>query len=323
MAKPTVIVTRRWPEACEKEVRELFDATLNTDDQPLSADQLKEALGSADAVFSTVTDRVTAEILGVEPLRAKLLGNFGVGFNNIDIEAAKRRGIVVTNTPGVLTDCTADIAMTLLLMAARRAGEGERHLRAGQWTGWRPTHMIGTKVTGKTLGILGFGRIGRAVAHRAHHGFGMKILFHDPFPPPDEDIRAVAAEARDCVEAVLAESNFVSLHCPAIPETYHLIGADTLKAMKPGAILINTSRGDVVDEAALVDALKAGTITAAGLDVYEREPQVSEGLLSLENVVLFPHLGSASRETRVAMGMTVIKNAKAFFAGEAPPNRVA
>lgn len=323
MAKPSVVLSRRWPEPCEEKARDLFDATLNEDDRPMSAEALKEALKSADALFPTVTDRVTAEVLSVEPLRAKLLGNFGVGYNNIDVEAAKKHGLVVTNTPEVLTDCTADIAMTLLLMAARRAGEGERHLRAGAWTGWRPTHMLGTKVTGKTLGVVGFGRIGRAVAHRAHHGFGMKIVFHDPYPPPDEEVRAVAARRCDTVEDVFGEADFVSLHCPALPETRHLLNAERLKAMKPTAFLINTSRGDVVDEAALADALRNGTIAGAGLDVYEREPEVPEALISLENVVLFPHLGSASRETRVAMGMKVIENAEAFFAGRPPPNRVA
>jgi lactate dehydrogenase-like 2-hydroxyacid dehydrogenase len=322
MAKPVVIVTRRWPEACEAAATELFDATLNVDDRPMSAAELKEALSSADALFCTVTDRVTAEVLSAAPLRAKLLGNFGVGYNNIDVEAAKERKLVVTNTPEVLTDCTADIAMALLLTVARRTGEGERHLRAGEWTGWRPTHMMGTKVSGKTLGVIGFGRIGRAVAKRAHHGFGMRVVFHDPYPPPDEEVRAVGGEPRDALAEVLAEADFVSVHCPAIPETRHLINAERLKLMKPGAFLINTARGDVVDETALVAALQAGTIAGAGLDVYEREPEVTEALLAMENVALFPHLGSASRETRVAMGMKVIENAKAFFAGEPPPNRV-
>ena len=195
MAKPKVVLTRRWPKACEDRASELFDAKINRDDKPMSAAELQDALRSIDALFPTVTDKITAEVLGVSPRQAKLIGNFGVGFNNIDVEAAKKHGLVVTNTPDVLTDCTADIAMTLLLMAARRAGEGERHVRNKQWTGWRPTHMLGHKVTGKTLGVLGFGRIGRAVAHRAHHGFGMKIIFNDPFPPSDADIKAVAKDS--------------------------------------------------------------------------------------------------------------------------------
>lgn len=323
MAKPKVVLTRRWPKACEDKASELFDAELNRDDKPLSADELKSAMQRIDALFPTVTDKITAEILGVEKRKARLIGNFGVGFNNIDIEAAKKNGLVVTNTPEVLTDCTADIAMTLLLMAARRAGEGERLVRAKQWKGWGPTHMMGTKVTGKTLGVLGFGRIGRAVAHRAHHGFGIKIIFHDPFPPKEAEIKAVGGEKRESVEAVLRESDFVTLHCPALPETRHLINAKTLGQMKKGAILVNTARGDVVDEAALVDALKKGTIAAAGLDVFEREPAVTEALLAMDNVVTLPHLGSATLETRVAMGMKVIENAQAFFAGMAPPNRVA
>ncbi len=323
MAKPKVVLSRRWPKPCEDKAAQLFDAQINRDDRPMTAAELSEALRSVDALFPTVTDKITAEVMAVEPRRAKLIGNFGVGFNNIDVEAAKKHGLVVTNTPDVLTDCTADIAMTLLLMAARRAGEGERHLRGHHWTGWRPTHMIGTKVTGKILGVLGFGRIGRAVAHRAHHGFGMKIIFHDPFPPKAADIEAVAAEKRDSVEAVLREADFVTLHCPALPETRHLMNAKTLGQMKRGAILINTARGDVVDEQALIDALAAGTIAAAGLDVYEREPQIPDSLCAMENVVLLPHLGSATTETRIAMGMKVLENAEAFFAGKPPPNRVA
>ncbi len=323
MAKPKVVLTRRWPKPCEDRASELFDAKINRDDKPMSVAELQEALRSIDALFPTVTDKITAEVLGVSPRQAKLIGNFGVGFNNIDVETAKKHGLVVTNTPDVLTDCTADIAMTLLLMAARRAGEGERHVRNKQWTGWRPTHMLGHKVTGKTLGVLGFGRIGRAVAHRAHHGFGMKIIFNDPFPPSDADIKAVGGEKRGSVEDVLREADFVTLHCPALPETRHLMNAKTFGQMKPSAILINTARGDVVDEAALIAALQAGIIAGAGLDVFEREPQVAEALLGMENVVLLPHLGSATMETRVAMGMKVIDNAQAFFAGKAPPNRVA
>ncbi len=323
MAKPKVVLTRRWPKACEDKASELFDAELNRDDKPLTADELKSAMQRVDALFPTVTDKITAEILGVAKRKARLIGNFGVGFNNIDIEAAKKNGLVVTNTPEVLTDCTADIAMTLLLMAARRAGEGERLVRAKRWHGWGPTHMMGTKVTGKTLGVLGFGRIGRAVAHRAHHGFGMKIIFHDPFPPKEAEIKAVGAEKRDSAEAVLREADFITLHCPAMPETRHLVNAKTLGQMKKSAILVNTARGDVVDEAALAEALKKGTIAAAGLDVYEREPAVTEALLAMDNVVTLPHLGSATMETRVAMGMKVIENAQAFFAGKAPPNRVA
>ena len=322
MAKPRVIVTRRWPEEVERRVREHFDAELNTDDRPLTQAVLKAAFGEADAVFPTVSDRIDAEVLSAEPIKARLAGNFGVGFNHIDIEAAKARGIVVTNTPGVLTDATADLAMTLLLAVARRAGEGERHLRAGDWTGWRPTHMMGRQVTGKTLGLIGFGRIGRAVAARAHFGFNMDVLFHDPYPPNQADMKAVGATACGSIEEVLERADFVSLHTPGGADTHHLMNADRLARMKPGSFLINTSRGDVIEESALVDALRNGPLAGAGLDVYEGEPRVTPELAALENAVLLPHLGSATTETRVAMGMMVVDNALAFFAGKEPPNRV-
>jgi lactate dehydrogenase-like 2-hydroxyacid dehydrogenase len=321
-AKPRVIVTRKIPAACETEAARLFDAVLNRDDVPLTTDQLKDALKSADGLLPTVTDKITADVLATEPLRAKIIANFGVGFNNIDIQAAKARGLTVTNTPDVLTDDTADIAMTLLLMVARRAGEGERHVRSKSWTGWRPTHMQGTKVSGKTLGLVGLGRIAKAVGKRAHHGFGMRIVFHDPFPPKPEDVKALDAEQKGTLEEVLREADFVSLHCPAMPETRHLINAERLGQMKKGAFLINSARGDVVDEAALIKALQAGTIAGAGLDVFEREPVVSPELLTMENVVLFPHLGSATTETRVAMGMRAIENLKLFFAGQPVRDRV-
>jgi lactate dehydrogenase-like 2-hydroxyacid dehydrogenase len=252
-----------------------------------------------------------------------MLGSYGVGFNHIDLEAAKKRKLVVSNTPEVLTDCTADLAMTLLLMIARRTGEGERHVRGGHWTGWRPTHMMGTKVTGKTLGLIGMGRIARAMAHKAHHGFGMKIIFNDPFPPPAEVVKSLSAESRPTIEDVLREADFVSLHCPGGKETHHLINAGRLQLMKPSAFLVNSARGDVVDQHALIDALKKHTIAGAALDVYEGEPAVPEELKHMENVVVLPHLGSASMETRVAMGMRVLENLKAFFAGKEPRDRVA
>jgi len=314
--RPTVVVTRRLPEPVEREIARDFEARLNPDDRPLGADGLKEALRTADALLTTVTDKVTAEVLAVEPRRAGLVANFGVGFNNIDVEAAKARGIAVSNTPDVLTDATADLAMTLLLMVARRTGEGERHLRAGEWTGWRPTHMLGTHVTGKTLGLVGMGRIARAVAQRAHHGFDMKLIYHDPYPPPAEVAAALGAEPRERLEQLLAEADFVSLHCPATPETRHLMNRERLAKMRPDAYLVNTARGDVVDEAALAEALTAKRIAGAGLDVFEREPDVSAALLGMENVVLLPHLGSATRETRVAMGMRALENLRLFFAGK-------
>jgi lactate dehydrogenase-like 2-hydroxyacid dehydrogenase len=316
------VVTRRLPEPVHEALTRTFDARLNPDDRPLSAAELQAALRDADALLTTVTDKVTADVLSVEPRRAGLVANFGVGFNNIDIEAAKARGVSVSNTPDVLTDATADLAMTLLLMTARRAGEGERHLRGGQWTGWRPTHMLGTHVTGKTLGLIGMGRIARAVAQRAHHGFGMKVIFHDPFPPSPDIARSLGAEPRGTLEDVLREADFVSLHCPATPETRHLMNQERFGLMRSDAFLINTARGDVVDEAALVQALERKTIAGAGLDVFEKEPQVTQALVAMDNVVLLPHLGSATRETRVAMGMRAFENLQRFFSGQPLLDRV-
>jgi lactate dehydrogenase-like 2-hydroxyacid dehydrogenase len=321
--RPVVVVTRRLPAAVEEAVAKDFDARLNRDDRPLTTGELQEALRSADGLLPTVTDQLTADVLAAEPLRTRIIANFGVGFNNIDVQAAKARGVAVSNTPDVLTDATADIAMTLLLMVARRAGEGERQVRAGAWTGWRPTHMLGRMVSGKTLGLIGMGRIARAVARRAHHGFGMQVIYSDPYPPPADVAEALGAEPRDSVDQVLAESDFVSLHCPATPETRHLMNAERLGRMKRGACLINSARGDVIDEAALVQALQRGTIAGAGLDVFEREPQVAAELLRMENVVLLPHLGSATEETRVAMGLRALENLRLFFSGAPLRDRVA
>lgn len=320
--RPRIVVTRRLPAAVEERLRSEFDARLNAGDHPFTTAELQDALRTADALLPTVTDRFTAEVLSVEPRRARILANFGVGFNHIDVATAKARGIVVTNTPDVLTDDTADDAVMLMLMVARRAGEGERHVRAGAWTGWRPTHMLGTRVTGKTLGLIGMGRIARAVAKRAHDGFGMRVIFHDPYPPPPEVARELGAEPRAQLEDVLREADFVSLHCPATPETHHLLDAGRLALMRPTAFLVNTARGDVVDEVALVAALEQGRIAGAALDVFEREPEVHPALLAMENVVLLPHLGSATEESRMAMGLRALDNLKAFFAGKSPRDRV-
>ncbi len=319
MPKPRVICSRKWPAPVEAEMRRRFDVTLNAADVALTADQLRDALDSYDAVCPTVTDRVDATVLAA-PKRARMLGQFGVGFNNIDIAAAKKAGLVVTNTPGVLTDATADIALTLLLNVARRTFEGETMLRAGEWTGWRPTQLMGTSPQGKVLGIIGMGRIGKAMARRCHHALDMKVVFHDAFPVKDP---GVPATQLGTVEEVLEVADFVSLHCPGGGDNVHLINAARLRRMKPTAFLINSARGDIVDEAALVAALQAGTIAGAGLDVFEREPQVTEALRAMPNVCLLPHLGSATVETRVAMGMTVVENLTAFFEGREPPNRVA
>jgi len=320
--KPRVIVTRRWPAAVEHILAERFDTTLNRGDAPLSPIQLKAAFLNFDAILPTVSDKLPASSFPDSDIRTKLIANFGVGFSHIDIGAARERDIVVTNTPGVLTDCTADIAMSLLLSVARRTGEGERQLRAGDWAGWCPTHMIGTKVSGKTLGIIGMGRIGKATAKRAHFGFDMDVLFYNRSNVDDEEIRAMGARQLSTIEDVLAEADFVSLHCPGGGENRHLINASRLAAMKHRAFLINTARGDVVDEGALIEALEGGRIAGAGLDVFDGEPHIAEALKRMENVVLLPHLGSATEETRVAMGMRAVENLVAFFEGNPVPDRV-
>ncbi len=322
MDKPRVIVTRRWPQAVEQVLQRRFDVKLNERDAPMSFAELQQALREADALCPTVTDGITAELLDTADMRVRLLANFGVGFNHIDIAAARKRGISVTNTPDVLTDCTADLAMTLLLMVARRAGEGERELRAGRWQGWRPTHMTGAKVTGKTLGLVGFGRIARAMARKAHFGFGMRILFHTRSPVHAEVRNALGATPVANLDEMLAECDFVSLHCPGGAATRHLINGARLAAMGSRAFLINSARGDVVDHDALIAALRERRIAGAGLDVYPGEPQVPPALLGLDNVVLLPHLGSASDETRIAMGMRVIDNLQDFFDGRVPQDRV-
>ncbi len=321
MSKPKVIVTRKWPEPVEAKLKELYDVQLNEKDVPMTPDELKAALGNCDAFCPTVTDPVNADVLSTENISAKIIGSYGVGFNHIDLDAAKARGLTVTNTPEVLTDCTADIAMGLLIIAARRMTEGERHLRAGEWTGWRPTHMMATKVTGKTLGCIGFGRIAQAMAQRAHFGFGMKVIFSDPYPPPQEVINKFGATQMS-VEEVLQQADFVSLHCPGGKDTYHLLNDKRIGMMQSHAILINSARGDVIDNQALISALKSGKIAGAGLDVFEGEPALDPGFLDCENAVLLPHLGSASVETRIAMGERVLENLKAFFAGDTPHDKL-
>ena len=321
-ARPRVVVTRRLPEPVEERLSALFDAVLNLEDRPLSAAELAEAIRTADGLLATVTDRLDAGVLRAAPRRARIVANFGAGVDHVDVDAAAAHGIVVTNTPDVLTECTADLSMALVLAVARRVGEGERHVRSGAWAGWRPTHMLGARVSGATLGIVGFGRIGRAVARRAHHGFGMRVLFHGPARADPAEAAALGAEARGTLEELLTESDVVSLHCPSTPATRHLIDARRLALMRPGAFLVNTARGDVVDEAALADALREGVIAGAALDVYEDEPRVTPALLGMENVVLLPHLGSATRETRIAMGHRALDNLVACLAGRAPPDPV-
>lgn len=323
MNKPKVIVTRRWPADVEASLKALYDVQLNESDTPMGADKLKLAMQTADALLPTVTDPITADIISVADRRVKIIGNFGVGYNNIDINAAKAHGVTVTNTPHVLTDCTADIAMMLLLMSARRAAEGERLILNRQWTGWGPTQLVGQKVTGKTLGLIGFGRIAQAMARKAHHGFGMKILFYVPSEPDPAIVSELQAVRCQSVEELLTEAHFVSLHCPGGAATKHLLNEQRLKLMRPSAHLINTARGDVVDSNALIKALQERWIAGAGLDVYEGEPHINPGFLGLDNVTLLPHLGSASEETRVAMGNRVLNNIAAFFAGNEPKDKVA
>ena len=322
MTKPVAIVTRKWPEENEKRLKELFDVQLNESENPFTAEELKSALQNCDVLMPTVTDKITADILSVENRRANMIGNFGVGFNHIDINAAKEQGITVSNTPSVLTDCTADIAMSLLLMVARRVGQGERELRSDNWTGWRPTHLLGTKVTGKKLGVIGFGRIGQAVAKRAHFGFDMDIQYWDPYDIPADVTKKFNATKLDTIEDVCKECDFVSINCPATKETFHLMNKERFELMKPSAFVINTARGDIIDEKALVDALVNKEIAGAGLDVFETEPNLPTELKTLENVVSFPHLGSATIETRIAMGDTAINNALAYFDGKDLPNKV-
>ena len=322
MAKRKIVLTRRWPDPVERRLAAAFDVELNAADEPMSAGDLQSAMRSAEALCPTVSDAVTAAVIGVEDARVQIIGNYGVGFNHIDIAAAKKTGVVVTNTPGVLTDCTADLAMTLLLMVARGAGAGERHVRRGEWTGWRPTHMMGTKVSGKTLGLVGFGRIAQAMARKAHFGFGMRIVFHTPRPPAPAVADEFEAVQCDSLEDLLHQSDFVSLHCPGTEHTHHLIDATRLAQMPAHAYLINSARGDVVDQDALIEALSSGRIRGAGLDVFENEPAIPDALRAMNNVVLLPHLGSATLETRIAMGMRVVDNLEAFFASREPRDRV-
>ena len=324
MSKPKVIITRKWPAEAEAQAKEWFDVVLNEDDHKMSVNELKQAMQDADAVCPTVSDfQISSEILSVKNRRCQIVSNFGVGFNNINTDAAKEVGMVVTNTPEVLTDCTADIAMLLLLAVARRGGEGERLLRNKQWDGWCPTHMLATRVTGKKLGLIGFGRIAQAVAKKAHFGFDMDISFYDPYPPADDVISKFSATQCDTVEDVLKDADFVTLHCPGGGSNTNLMNKERLELMKNTAFLINTARGDVVDELALVEALSTGEIAGTGLDVFAREPTVTEALLTMENVVLLPHLGSATTETRVAMGIRSLNNVKVFFEGNEPGDRVA
>jgi lactate dehydrogenase-like 2-hydroxyacid dehydrogenase len=317
MSRPKVLLTRRWPEAVERRLAADYDLTLNHGDGPLSFETLSEALTQYDAICPAVVDSITADLVARDGIRTRILANYGVGVNHIDIEACRARGIAVTNTPDVLTEATAETALTLMLMIARRAGEGERQVRAGEWKGWGTTKLLGTTLVGKTLGVVGFGRIGQAMARMAHRALGMPVLYSSRRPIAPEIEAETGARWRP-LDDLLAEADVVTLHCPGGPETQNLINAERLRLMKPSAFLINTARGSVVDEAALEAALRTGVIAGAGLDVFVNEPDVPPGFLELENVVLFPHLGSATVETRDAMGHRAADNLDAFFAGKLP-----
>lgn len=318
--KPIVIVTRKLPDVVETRMRELFDARLNVDDQPMSQGQITEALKIADVLVPTVTDRIDRAVISQAGPQLRLIANFGTGVDNIDLDTARNRGITVTNTPGVLTEDTADMTMALILAVPRRLVEGAAYLKehhAG-WTGWSPTWMLGHRIYGKRLGIIGMGRIGSAVARRAE-GFGMKVLWFDPQVDP----KTVSDKyERADLRHLCSSSDFISIHVPLTPDTHHLVNSELLSLMRPTAVLINTARGPIVDEEALIKALRDKKIAAAGLDVFENEPEIPAELLELENAVLLPHIGSASIETRTKMALMAAENAIAVIQGTEPPARV-
>jgi gluconate 2-dehydrogenase len=315
-----LLITRRLPDAALDAARAHFDVTLRDDTRPLSLAEIVAALRDFDAVLPTLGDAFDAAAFAEVPApRCKLLANFGVGYNHIDVAAARAAGVAVTNTPGAVTDATADIALTLMLMSARRAGEGERLVRAGRWQGWHPTQMLGLHLGGKTLGIVGMGRIGKAIARRAAMGFGMRVVFFNRSPVADPGVPATQLPT---LHAVMATADVVVIAVPGGAGTRHLIDAAALAAMKSTGHLINIARGDVVEEAALIAALTKGRIAGAGLDVYEFEPKVPAALIALENVVLLPHLGTAALEVRTAMGIMAVDNLIAFDEGRPLPNAI-
>jgi len=319
--KVRVIVTRRLPDAVETRMMELFDCRLNIEDKPMSQAQLIEAVKEAEVLVPTVTDRIDSAVLSQAGPQLKLIASFGTGVDHIDLKTARQRGITVTNTPGVLTEDTADMTMALILAVPRRLAEGERLVRTGEWQGWAPTGMLGHRVNNKRLGIIGMGRIGSAVARRAR-GFGMSIHYHNRrrvHPAMEEELEATYWESLD---QMLSRMDIISINCPHTPATFHLLSARRLKLLREEAYIVNTSRGEVVDENALTRALEAGELAGAGLDVFEHEPAVNPKLLRLDNVVLLPHMGSATIEGRIAMGEKVIISIKTFVDGHTPPDRV-
>ena len=319
--KPVVFLTRRLPESTETRMRELFDAHLRDHDTPLSHAELCAAVQSADVLVPTVTDRIDADVIAAAGDQLKLIASFGTGVDHIDLAAAKARGITVTNTPGVLTEDTADVAMALMLAVPRRIAEGNQVARSGEWTGWSPTGMLGHRINGKRLGIIGMGRIGTAVARRAR-GFGLSIHYHNRKPVHPETEAELEATYWDSLDQMLGRVDIVSVNCPHTPATNHLLTRELLSMMQPSAYLVNTSRGEVIDEAALADLLANRQIAGAGLDVYEDEPRITTALVSLPNVVLLPHIGSATIEGRLEMGDKVIINIQTFWDGHTPRDRV-
>ena len=314
-----VLVTCRLPEDILSKLSDHFNITGHFEDPPMTPERLREAVAGSQGILCTISDLIDAAVFDTAP-QLKVVANFGVGVNNIDVAAATERGILVTNTPGVLTNATADLAMALILAVGRRIVEGDRMVREGKFRFWAPFHFLGHEISGKTLGIIGLGRIGRAVARRAA-GFGMNILYNNRRRLAPEREAALEVEFTD-LESLLSESDFVSLHVPLTDDTRHLVGAPELACMKPSAFLINTARGPVVDETALVDALERDVISGAGLDVYESEPELAPGLAELPNVVLLPHVGSATVETRYKMAAMAADNLLAALAGRIPPNLV-
>jgi len=319
--KPLVIVTRKLPDPVETRMRELFDARLNLDDQAMTADELKTAFSQADVVVPTVTDRIDSDVIRAAGEKLKLIAQFGAGYDNIDVEAAREQNITVTNTPGVLTEDTADLTMSLILAVPRRIVDGERLLRSGNWAGWSPTGMLGRRIHGKRLGIIGMGRIGQAVARRAR-AFGLQIHYHNRNRVNEAMEADLEATYWDSLDQMLARMDIISVNCPHTPATFHLLSARRLKLLQPHAYLVNTSRGEVIDEDSLTDLLEAGKIAGVGLDVFEREPMVNPKLMQLPNAVLLPHMGSATIEGRTDMGEKVIINIKTFVDGHRPPDRV-
>ncbi|GGB34737.1 D-glycerate dehydrogenase [Tistrella bauzanensis] len=319
--KPVVVVTRKLPEQIETRMMELFDTRLNHDDVPMGQDKLIEAVKTAHVLVPTVTDRIDAGVLAHAGPQLRLIANFGNGTDHIDLASARQRGITVTNTPDVLTEDTADMTMALLLAVARRVTEGERMVRKGEWNGWSPTHMLGRRIWGKRLGIIGMGRIGRALARRAR-GFGLSIHYHNRNRLHADIEAPLEATYWESLDQMLARVDIVSVNCPHTPATYHLLSARRLKLLKKDAYIVNTARGEVIDEAALTRMLRDGQIAGAALDVFEHEPAINPKLVELENAVLLPHMGSATLESRIDMGEKVLINIKTFIDGHTPPDRV-